>query len=219
MYIYIINLRKLKSKSNENETLPFVFTHNPPNGNFSPSIKETMDLLSNDSETAHIFRTPKLVPSRRQPPNLKKLLTRASLTTNKGSTVKCTDKRCKTCPNMPIVSALTFHNAGKTFHLKQEFSCTSRNLIYCLTCTGCKKQYIGETGDVLRNRMTLHRQHIRDSRYIVLHVSQHIAKCAKGKNIQFEITPFYKITSDDETLRKSKEKYFIKLFKPELNRN
>ena len=52
------------------------------NGNFSPIIKETMDLLSNYLETAHIFRTPKLVPSRRQPPNLKKLLTRASLNTN-----------------------------------------------------------------------------------------------------------------------------------------
>ena len=60
--IDIEDLRKLKSKSSENETLPFVCTHNPPNGNFSPSIKETMDLLSNDSETAHIFRTPKLVP-------------------------------------------------------------------------------------------------------------------------------------------------------------
>ena len=53
--IDIEDLRKLKSKSNENETLPFVFTHNPPNGNFSPSIKERQWIYSLMIQKQHIF--------------------------------------------------------------------------------------------------------------------------------------------------------------------
>ena len=80
------------------------------------------------------------------------------------------------------------------------------------------KKYIGETGDILRNRMTLHRQHIRDKKYQILNVSKHISKCAKGISPEFYVVPFYKLKTENETERKTKEKYFIDLFQPELNR-
>ena len=41
-------------------------------------------------------------------------------------------------------------------------NCTSMNLIYVITCAGCGHNYVGETDDVLRNRVTLHKQQIRD---------------------------------------------------------
>ena len=41
-------------------------------------------------------------------------------------------------------------------------NCTSTNLVYVITCAGCGQNYIGETGDVLRNRVTVHKQQIRD---------------------------------------------------------
>jgi len=191
--IDIKDLRNVKRKSHENEILPFVSTHNPNNGNFFHIIAETQNLLLNDSAMANALKTSKIIASRRQSPSLKKLLTRASLNQNMGVVSHCTDKRCKTCPYMPIVSSLSFHSTGKVFYLRNEFTCTSRNLIYCITCKGCNKQYIGETGDILRNRMTLHRQQIREPKYCVLHVSEHIAKCAKRTPIQFEIIPFYKL--------------------------
>ena len=31
--------------------------------------------------------------------------------------------------------------------------CDSRNLIYCIVCRGCGEKYIGQTGDVIRNRV------------------------------------------------------------------
>ena len=37
--------------------------------------------------------------------------------------------------------------------------CTSANVIYCITCTLCKKLYIGETGRRLGDRF---REHLRD---------------------------------------------------------
>ena len=56
--------------------------------------------------------------------------------------------------------------------------CNSKFLIYVMTCAGCGENYIGETKSKLRERMTLHRQQIRDTRYQVLPVSAHSARCA-----------------------------------------
>ena len=39
------------------------------------------------------------------------------------------------------------------------FTCTSTNVIYCITCTLCKQLYIGETGRRLGDRF---REHLRD---------------------------------------------------------
>ena len=39
------------------------------------------------------------------------------------------------------------------------FTCSSANVIYCITCTYCNKLYIGETGRRLGDRF---REHLRD---------------------------------------------------------
>ena len=38
--------------------------------------------------------------------------------------------------------------------------CDSRNVIYCFVCSGCGQKYtcIGQTGDILRNRVTVQTQ-------------------------------------------------------------
>ena len=43
--------------------------------------------------------------------------------------------------------------------ITDHFTCTSANVIYCITCTLCKKLYIGETGRRLGDRF---REHLRD---------------------------------------------------------
>ena len=72
-------------------------------------------------------------------------------------TFKCTRARCKTCPFI--------HNANKisgprrSIKITDHFTCTSANVIHCITCTYCKKIYIGETGQQLGDRF---REHLRD---------------------------------------------------------
>ena len=94
---------------------------------------------------------------------------------------------------------------------------TSTNLIYVITCAGCGHNYIGETGDVLRNRVTVHKQQIRDPHTRMLGVSKHIDECAAGLTPQFTIFPFYRILSPSEGMRKNKERFFIFKYKPVLN--
>ena len=43
--------------------------------------------------------------------------------------------------------------------ITDHFTCISANVIYCITCTLCKKIYIGETGRRLADRF---REHLRD---------------------------------------------------------
>ena len=75
--------------------------------------------------------------------------------------------------------------------------------------------YIGETGDVLRNRVTVHKQQvIRDPRTCMLGVRKHIDECAAGLTSQFTIFPFYKILSPSEGMRKNNERFFILKYKP-----
>ncbi|MEW8512949.1 MAG: GIY-YIG nuclease family protein [Candidatus Thiodiazotropha sp.] len=98
-------------------------------------------------------------------------------------------------------------------------SCEVKNLIYVIRCGGCHEEYIGETGDTLRHRVTVHKQQIRDASTRMLYVSGHIDHCARNKPIKFKIWPLYKMQSDNAALRKMKEQFFINLFKPKLNRH
>ena len=72
--------------------------------------------------------------------------------------------------------------------ITDHFTCTSANVIYCITCTYCKKIYIGETGRRLGDQF---REHLRDVErndkdaskpvarhfYLPNHSKQHMAIC------------------------------------------
>ena len=47
----------------------------------------------------------------------------------------------------------------RSIKITDHFTCTSTNVIYCITCTICKKLYIGETERRLGNRF---QEHLRD---------------------------------------------------------
>ena len=86
--------------------------------------------------------------------------------------------------------------------------CGSRSVIYYITCCGCQKQYIGETGN-LRVQVTVHKEHIKYPNLRTMGISEDIANCAKEKCPQFKIFPFYKENSNNRTIRENKQNYFI----------
>ena len=97
-------------------------------------------------------------------------------------------------------------------------SCDVKNMIYVMKCRGCGDEYIGETGNYLRKRVTVHNQQIRDPRTRMLQVSAHIDTRANNIFPTYYIFPFYKMYSESTTLRRAKEKFFINSLKPKLNR-
>ena len=96
--------------------------------------------------------------------------------------------------------------------------CSSKNL---LKCKGCGAEYIGETENELRKRMTVHRQQIRDPTINIIPLSAHLRTCAKDKENYFTLIPFYKFADNTtEQERIVKESEFITTYtcRPKLNK-
>ena len=88
-----------------------------------------------------------------------------------------------------------------------------------MICGNCKKTFIGETGDILRNRVRVHRQQIDNPSLMNLKVSHQISQCSKHmqKSDKFQMIQIYKIKKDDTNLRKEMETVFINPLRPDLN--
>ena len=71
-------------------------------------------------------------------------------------------------------------------------------------------EYIGETGNYLRRRVTVYNQQIRDPKTRMVFVSEYICSPNESKVYIF---PFYKMYLDSTSLRRAKENYFITLLK------
>ena len=78
-----------------------------------------------------------------------------------GETAICRNARCRTCIQLdPIKEFKSFSN-NKTFKIRQNMDCASKNVIYLITCAKCGMQYVGQTCRELRSRFTGHRSDVR----------------------------------------------------------
>ena len=149
------------SQKEKNERIPFTLTYHPHNLAAKNIILINFKLLQNDNETGRIFSQPPLISFKRDK-NLGNFLVRSVLKPDdQPGTFKCGRKRCNTCPSI--------HNADKITGPKQSikitdrFTCTTANVIYCTTCTLCKKIYIGETGRRLGDRFREYPRHVESN--------------------------------------------------------
>ena len=105
--------------------------------------------------------------------------------------------------------------ASAALILKNSFNCESSNLIYVVIFQGCKEEYIGETGCLMKEQINIYRQHIRQLQYQQLAVEEHSHICGDWR---FHMFPFFKIIQESISLRKLHENYFIDKFKPLRNK-
>ena len=210
-------LRLKKTKIEEN-VLPYVSTHNPCNPDMAPLVTSTLNVLKSDARMKKVLASTKYITSKRQPQNLRRILTKAcfkSATNSEGGSKKCGDKRCGTCPHIQETEWINITTTGQKFKIKTPMNCKSKNVLYIITCKGCREQYVGMTNDTLCARVRVHKQHIRSPQYRKLGVSKHISECSSTEP-KFNITPFFKISAS-KTHGLIKEEMFIKQFQPSLN--
>eukprot|EP00061_Rhincodon_typus_P003926 g21317.t1 len=58
-------------------------------------------------------------------------------------TFPCNCRKCYTCPYTSFLTSI--QGTKQTFHIRQGFTCTSVNVVYCICCSQCGLLYIGET--------------------------------------------------------------------------
>ena len=145
------------SQKEKNDRIPFTLTFHPRNNPVKAIILNNFKILQNDPVTGAIFSQPPLISFKRDK-NVGNFLVRSAFKTiEKPGTFKCARSRCKTCPF--VQNADKISGPKRSVKISDRFTCTSANVIYCITCTLCKKLYIGETGRRLGDRF---REHLRD---------------------------------------------------------
>jgi len=74
---------------------------------------------------------------------------------------RCSSSRCKACNYIKPDCVFKSTYNGRCFKLKNKFTCKSVNVIYLITCKRCSKQYVGQTGRALGERICDHLSNIR----------------------------------------------------------
>ena len=214
---------------NQEENIPFVFSHNCANPQVLDIVRQSTHMLMPSERMREVMRNKKIVAARRQPPNLKMHLFQprfeTSPQTTRGSVTSCRKlpgrkptrgQPCRCCEVLNECSVFKFHGTDDEFELRWHFTCDTMNVIYALTCSGCGKNYIGQTERAVRDRCGDYRRAVSDPKFHTQGVHRHIAQCGKGN---FSMTPFFKLksTSHGHSLILSYESSFIKKFRPALN--
>ena len=159
----------IKPKTSKKETLdriPLIMTFNPRNPNIREIVKKHWPSLQSASIAKEAFQKAPLIGFKRSP-NLKNLLTKASLpdpnSDHKAKPVYkqdiCRRYRCKYCEIVKGQKTFTSTVTGEKITTVPEITCMTRNVIYIIDCTLCKKLYVGETKRPIRKRTY---EHFRD---------------------------------------------------------
>ena len=131
-----------------------------------------------------------------------------------GKVSKCNDG-CILCREYLHVGQELTLKDGSIVKPNSNFDCMSRNLLYLAECSGCQEVYLGETGDQLNNRFTVHRQQSKVGAQLQpVKADQHFRVCG---NDSYKVFPFLKPKKNCTIYRRLLESSLVKKLQPVLN--
>lgn len=158
------------------ETTPLLttkFSNALPNVN--NILNKYYPILTSNQKLKKIFPDPPRVAYRRNT-NFKDVLVHAKLRTKTNPTCgPCGRPRCSTCKHIQSTTTVKSTASDYLHKITSSFTCTSSNVIYCLECAACKKQYIGETGQQIHTRLNGHRADTKHNlpKAVASHFNEH----------------------------------------------
>ena len=84
-------------------------------------------------------------------------------------------------------------------------NCQTEYVVYTLKCRKYGEFYVGKTTNMLKQRMTVHKEQTKDPNLRLLKVNKHFHSCSDGK---FNIFPIYSVSNSNDSLFEKKEKTF-----------
>ncbi|CAB4063506.1 unnamed protein product [Lepeophtheirus salmonis] len=94
------------------------------------------------------------------------------------------DRECVTCELMIVGSSFRSSMTGREYKFMNSVSCTTKNVIYLVTCNKCRKQYVGKTEQQFKQRHYGHRREIETK---VSPLGKHFAEECGYINWRFQI--------------------------------
>ena len=172
-------------------------------------------MVAQNKYLSEVFQKPPLVAFRRQR-NLQDILIKSKIPPPiqrypgreiKGM-AKC-GKSCSACPYIKTGKEIKI-NEKETWIINRKVNCDTFNCVYLIHCDKCGKNYIGESGRLLKNRLSDHRGYITNQ---VLNVSTGDHFNLPGHSLaNVQITILEQVKKNCTMYRKEREKYFINKF-------
>eukprot|EP00061_Rhincodon_typus_P004712 g23256.t1 len=131
-------------RNKNKDRIPLVLTYHPINLRIQHIMLRHFRHLQSDPTTKDIFPSSPLSAFRRDR-SLRDSLVGSTLPASPTipGTFPCNRWRCYTCPYTSPLTSIP--GPKKIFHIKQMFTCTSGNVVYCIRCSRYGLLYIGET--------------------------------------------------------------------------
>lgn len=82
---------------------------------------------------------------------------------------KCGHPRCSTCQHLQCQTSFISTKTKISYPIRHHLSCTSSNIVYLITCSKCKKQYVGMTTKQLNTHLNHHKTAIFNKKRTYLH--------------------------------------------------
>lgn len=126
---------------------------------------------------------------------------------NPPSVTKCNVHKCKCCQHITCTSFFHDTDNKRQFPITENFNCSTKNVIYLITCTKCHLMYVGQTSRMLKERLNNHRSDIK------LHKNTAVAKhfhLPQHNDKHLSIIPIHNIDNLNTTDRLHIEKQYMK---------
>ena len=205
----------VQSQNVKNNIVPFVIEYNPslPNiGNILHKYWNLLDLSLNDS--VKYVNSLKPIIAYRRPRNIRDFIVKSKFTSanvnDRCYSQVCNRKRCSHCQNIVVDDMFSSTNTNESFLLQNCTDCSTKNVIYLITCKRCQMQYVGQTNQPVSKRMNSHRFDIRnfnvDEAKYASHVAVHFNSYGHSLN-DFSFMPIDIV--NDTMKRLCKETFWI----------
>ena len=131
--------------------------------------KHWRSMIGQNEYLKSVFPDPPLVSYKRQK-NIRESIVRAKVAPERQPRIKKGVTRCTKClacsylKEGKTIEGRDYTNKKFTWKIGRSISCQSRNIVYLLECdkSNCRKQYIGVTGQELRERIYQHVGYVRN---------------------------------------------------------
>ena len=153
----VLSYNKNNRNDNDKIIVPWVIT-------YGPGVEETRSFVQHGSKILNKSSTWKdigarvMICTRRAPKPGDRLFKRKSISLSvpgehKG-TSSCGRSRCLSCQLINSATTITSTSDGRRYHINYSATCTSKCLVYLAEFVHSGKQYVGNTTQLLRGRIT-----------------------------------------------------------------
>jgi hypothetical protein len=158
-------LQPSTQEKKDQDNLFLVSMFNPTGSPLREIVTETWPLIGRTHNTENLYAK-NITFGNRRAENLKDLLIHAKLpsltsppsrplSTTKGKSCKARTI-CRYCPRLDKSGTIICNTTGRHYTAMKNITCNSNNLIYCISCKSCNKQYVGQTLSSIKERFKCH---------------------------------------------------------------